>query len=68
MFKIVTDPYVGRLAYFRVYSGTLTAGIRCLQHDARDRRERVSRIMQMHANQREDVHEVCAGDIAAIVA
>jgi elongation factor G len=65
-FKIVADPYVGRLAYFRVYSGTLTAGTTVL-NTTRNERERVGRIVRMHANEREDVHEVFAGDIAAII-
>ncbi|MER3420927.1 MAG: elongation factor G [Chloroflexota bacterium] len=65
-FKIVADPYVGRLAYFRVYAGTLTAGTTVL-NTTRNERERVGRIVRMHANEREDVHEVFAGDIAAII-
>jgi len=64
-FKIVTDPHMGRLAYFRVYSGTLTAGS-SVYNSTRERTERVSRIMQMHANHREDVTEVAAGGIAAM--
>jgi elongation factor G len=64
-FKIVTDPHMGRLAYFRVYSGTLTAGSQ-IYNSTREKNERVSRIMQMHANHREDVSEVSAGGIAAI--
>ncbi len=65
-FKIVADPYVGRLAYFRVYSGRLTAGTTVL-NTTRNERERIGRIVRMHANEREDVQEVFAGDIAAII-
>ena len=64
-FKIVTDPHMGRLAYFRVYSGKLTAGS-SVYNATRQKTERVSRIMQMHANHREDVPEVAAGGIAAM--
>ena len=64
-FKIVTDPYVGRLAYFRVYSGRLTSGT-AVYNSTREKTERVSRIMQMHANHREEVPEVGAGGIAAM--
>ncbi len=64
-FKIVTDPHMGRLAYFRVYSGKLTAGS-SVYNSTREKSERVSRIMQMHANHREDVTEVAAGGIAAM--
>jgi elongation factor G len=64
-FKIVTDPHMGRLAYFRVYSGKLTAGSSVF-NSTRGKTERVSRIMQMHANHREDVTEVGAGGIAAM--
>ncbi|HZP55940.1 MAG TPA: elongation factor G, partial [Dehalococcoidia bacterium] len=64
-FKIVTDPYVGRLAYFRVYSGRLTSGT-AVYNSTRQKTERVSRIMQMHANHREEVPEVGAGGIAAM--
>jgi len=64
-FKIVTDPYVGRLAYFRVYSGRLTSGT-AVYNSTREKTERVSRIMQMHANHREEVPEVAAGGIAAM--
>ena len=64
-FKIVTDPHMGRLAYFRVYSGTLTAGSQ-VYNSTREKNERVSRIMQMHANSREDIAEVGAGGIAAV--
>src|SRR5207237_9629862 len=62
-FKIVTDPYVGRLAYFRVYSGRLVSGS-SVYNSTREKTERVSRIMQMHANHREEVPEVAAGGIA----
>jgi elongation factor G len=64
-FKIVTDPHMGRLAYFRVYSGKLTSGSSVF-NSTREKTERVSRIMQMHANHREDVTEVAAGGIAAM--
>jgi elongation factor G len=64
-FKIVTDPHMGRLAYFRVYSGRLTSGSQ-IYNSTREKNERVSRIMQMHANHREDVEEVGAGGIAAV--
>jgi elongation factor G len=64
-FKIVTDPYVGRLAYFRVYSGVLASGS-SVYNSTREKTERVSRIMQMHANHREEVPEVGAGGIAAM--
>jgi elongation factor G len=64
VFKIVTDPYVGRLAYFRVYSGVVNAGDSVL-NSTKDKRERVGRILRMHADHREDLTEVRAGDIAA---
>jgi elongation factor G len=64
VFKIVTDPYVGRLAYFRVYSGTLSAGETVL-NTTKDRKERIGRVLRMHADRREDLTEVLAGDIAA---
>ncbi len=65
-FKIMTDPYVGRLTYFRVYSGSLKAGSYILNVN-KDRRERIGRLLQMHANKREEIEEVYAGDIAAVV-
>ncbi len=65
-FKIVTDPFVGRLAYFRVYSGMLSAGTTVL-NSTRGERERLNRLVRMHANEREEVREVFAGDIAAIL-
>ncbi len=65
-FKIAADPFVGKLAFFRVYSGTLKAGSYVL-NTAKGKRERVGRILQMHANHREEIEEVYAGDIAAIV-
>jgi len=65
-FKIVSDPYVGRLAYVRVYSGTLSSGS-YIQNVTRGHRERVNRLLLMHANQREDVEAAYAGDIAAVV-
>lgn len=66
VFKIVSDPYVGKLAYMRVYSGTLQAGSYVLNSGKR-RRERIGRLLRMHANHREDITEVRAGDIAAVV-
>ncbi|MBZ2175231.1 elongation factor G [Schnuerera sp. xch1] len=65
-FKIVTDPYVGKLAYFRVYSGTLKAGS-YVYNSIKGKRERVGRILLMHANKRQEVDEIYAGDIAAAV-
>ncbi|PKM71938.1 MAG: elongation factor G [Firmicutes bacterium HGW-Firmicutes-16] len=65
-FKIMTDPYVGRLSFFRVYSGTLTTGTAVL-NSTKGHRERVGRILQMHANHREDLDMVYSGDIAAAV-
>lgn len=65
-FKIMTDPYVGRLSFFRVYSGTLTTGSAVL-NSTKGHRERVGRILQMHANHREDLDMVYSGDIAAAV-
>jgi elongation factor G len=64
VFKIVTDPYVGRLAYFRVYSGVVRVGDSVL-NSTKDKRERIGRILRMHADHREDLKEVKAGDIAA---
>src|SRR5690606_33371714 len=66
VFKIVTDPFVGRLAYIRVYSGVLRSG-ETVYNSNRGRRERIGRLVRMHADKREDVKEVLAGDIAAIV-
>ncbi|RRR66098.1 MAG: elongation factor G [Candidatus Viridilinea halotolerans] len=66
VFKIVADPYVGKLAYFRVYSGTIEKGSYVL-NTTRGQRERLGRILQMHANHREDIDTVYAGDIAAMV-
>jgi len=65
-FKVMSDPYVGRLTYMRVYSGTLKSGASVL-NATKDRRERVGRLLMMHANHREDVDEVAAGDIVAAV-
>jgi elongation factor G len=65
-FKITTDPYVGKLTYFRVYSGVLTAGS-YVYNSTKDRRERIGRLLQMHANKREEIDEVRAGDIAAAI-
>ena len=66
VFKIVTDPFVGRLAYVRVYSGTLLAGS-MVYNANKGRRERIGRLLQMHADKREEIHVCRAGDIAAIV-
>ena len=65
-FKIATDPFVGKICYFRVYSGTLTAGSQ-VYNSVKGHRERMGRILQMHSNHREDITEVYAGDIAAAV-
>jgi len=65
-FKIATDPFVGRLCFFRVYSGKLQAGSYVL-NSTKDNKERVGRIVRMQANQRHEVTELCAGDIAAII-
>jgi elongation factor G len=64
VFKIVTDPYVGRLAYFRVYSGTITQG-NMVTNSTKGKRERIGRLIRMYADRREDITEVLAGDIAA---
>ncbi len=65
-FKIMTDPFVGKVTYFRVYSGKLNAGSYVL-NVTRDKRERIARLLQMHANKREEVQEISAGDIVAAV-
>ncbi|MCD8389527.1 MAG: elongation factor G [Oscillospiraceae bacterium] len=65
-FKIMTDPYVGRLSFFRVYSGTLETG-KTVLNSTKGQRERISRILLMHANHREDLEKVYSGDIAAAV-
>jgi elongation factor G len=66
VFKIVTDPYVGRLAYFRVYSGKLTKGSN-VYNSSGEKRERVGRLLRMYADRREDIDEVLAGDIGAVL-
>jgi len=66
VFKIASDPYIGRLAYLRVYSGSLTGGDRVL-NSTKGRMERVSRLVRMHAKDREDIEAVYAGDIAAVI-
>ena len=66
VFKIVTDPYVGKLAYFRVYSGVVSTGS-TLVNSTKNRKERIGRIVRMHADHREDLKEVRSGDIAAIL-
>jgi elongation factor G len=65
-FKVTTDPFVGRLTYFRVYSGGISAGSQ-VYNSTRDKRERAGRLLQMHANKREEIEEVLAGDIAAAI-
>jgi elongation factor G len=65
-FKIATDPFVGKLTFFRVYSGTLKSGS-YIYNSTKDKRERVSRLLQMHANKREEIEEVRCGDIAAAI-
>ena len=65
-FKIATDPFVGKLCFFRVYSGTLESGSTVL-NSSKDKKERIGRILQMHANHREDIEKVYSGDIAAAV-
>ena len=65
-FKIATDPFVGTLTYFRVYSGVLKSGD-TVYNPVKDKKERIGRLLQMHANDREEIKEVCAGDIAAAV-
>ncbi len=66
VFKIVTDPYVGRLAYFRVYSGVISQG-QMVTNSTKGKRERVGRLIRMHADRREDITEVRAGDIGAVL-
>ncbi|HLQ76749.1 MAG TPA: GTP-binding protein, partial [Terriglobia bacterium] len=66
IFKIMTDPFVGQLAFFRVYSGSMAAGAYVF-NSTKQRRERVGRLLKMHANKREEIKEVLAGDIAAVV-
>ena len=66
VFKIVTDPFVGRLAYIRVYSGSVKTGA-SVQNTSKRKKERIGRLLQMHANSREELKEVYAGDIAAVV-
>ena len=66
VFKIMTDPYVGQLAFFRVYSGTLKSGD-SVYNVAKGRKERIGRLLRMHANKREDIQEIRAGDICAAV-
>jgi elongation factor G len=65
-FKIMTDPFVGSLTFFRVYSGTLNSGD-AVYNPVKSRKERIGRLLQMHANERQELKEVCAGDIAAAV-
>ena len=65
-FKIMTDPFVGQLIFFRVYSGTMNSGD-TIYNPIKGKKERIGRILQMHANQRAEIKEVHAGDIAAAV-
>ena len=65
-FKVMADPFVGKLTFFRVYSGTITSGSYVL-NSSKEKKERLGRILQMHANTRKEIEEVCAGDIAAAV-
>src|SRR5690606_36515736 len=65
-FKIATDPFVGKLTFFRVYSGVLKTGS-YVYNSTKDKRERIGRLLQMHANKRDDIEEVRAGDIAAAI-
>ena len=65
-FKIMTDPFVGTLSFFRVYSGSLTSGA-SIYNSTKSKRERIGRLLKMHANKREEIKEVYAGDIAAAV-
>lgn len=65
-FKVMTDPFIGKLTYFRVYSGTLSSGSYVL-NSTKNQRERIGRILQMHANHREEIKDIYAGDIAAAV-
>jgi elongation factor G len=65
-FKIATDPYVGRLTFFRVYSGSMKSGS-YVYNSTKDKRERIGRLLQMHANKRDEIEEVLAGDIAAAI-
>src|SRR5436309_3945477 len=65
-FKILSDPYVGRLTYLRVYSGVLHSGSHVL-NSSKDRKERIGRVLQMHANHREDLEAAYTGDIVAVV-
>jgi elongation factor G len=66
VFKIVTDPYVGRLAYFRVYSGTINTN-QMVSNPGKGKRERIGRMVRMYADRREDVTQICAGDIGAVL-
>ena len=65
-FKVMTDPYVGKLTFFRVYSGTLSSGS-YVKNSSKDKRERVGRLLQMHANSRQEIDTVYSGEIAAAV-
>ena len=66
-FKMMTDPFVGQLTFFRVYSGTLASGMHVYNSTQAARRSAIGRLLRMHANKREEIDEVCAGDIAAVV-
>ena len=65
-FKVMTDPYVGKLTFFRVYSGSVSSGT-YIYNSTKNKRERLGRILQMHANNRAEIKEVFAGEIAAAV-
>ena len=65
-FKIMTDPYVGRLTFIRIYSGTLAKGMNLI-NTTKDNKERISRLLEMHANQRKERDEFFTGDIAACI-
>ena len=65
-FKVMTDPFVGRLTFFRVYAGTAESGS-YVMNTTKDKRERLGRLLLMHANHREEIKEICAGDIAAVI-
>src|SRR5262249_56871210 len=65
-FKIMTDPFVGQLTFIRVYSGTMTSGM-AVYNATKQKTERIGRLLKMHANKREEIKEVLAGDIAAAV-
>jgi elongation factor G len=63
-FKIAVDPYVGKLTYLRIYSGKIKVGAQLI-NSVKDKKERITKILKMHANHREEIEEACAGDIIA---